>query len=140
MRVETPSHTLTIANDIAEITRVAAFIDSFCTAHGAAADVVFKINLAVEEALVNTITYGFADDARHAIEIEMAAEDSTIMLRIVDDGVAFDPLEAAAPDLDASVDERKVGGLGVFLMTTTMDDVRYVREGGQNKLTLTKRF
>ena len=140
MRVETSSHKLTIVNDITEISRVAAFIDDFCTAHGAAADIIFKINLAVEEALVNTITYGFADKARHAIEIEMAAEDNTIVLRIVDDGVAFDPLEAATPDLNASVDERRVGGLGVFLMTTTMDDVRYVREGGQNKLTLRKRF
>ena len=140
VRVNANSQALVIANDIAEITRAAEFVEEFCTTHGAAPDIAFKINLAVEEALVNTISHGFKDDARHAIELRIAIEDDAIVLRISDDAVAFNPLEAPLPDVDAPVNERAVGGLGVFLMRTTMDDVQYIREDGHNKLTLTKRF
>lgn len=140
VRVNANSQVLVIANDIAEITRAAEFIEEFCTAHDAAPDIAFKINLAVEEALVNTISHGFTDDARHAIELRIAIENGAIVLGISDDAVAFNPLEAPLPDVDAPVDERAVGGLGVFLMRTTMDDVQYTREDGQNKLTLTKRL
>ena len=121
------SQVLVIANDIAEITRAAEFIEGFCTAHGAAPDIAFKINLAVEEALVNTISHGFKDDAQHAIELRIAIENGVIVLGISDDAVAFNPLEAPLPDVDAPVDERAVGG-------------RYIRKDGQNKLTLTKRL
>lgn len=134
------SQVLVIANNIAEITRAIEFIEGFCTAQGAAPDTAFKVNLAVEEALVNTISHGFKDDARHAIELRIAIEDDAIVLRISDDAVAFNPLEAPLPDVDAPVNERAVGGLGVFLMRTTMDDVQYIREDGHNRLTLTKRF
>lgn len=136
--METCAQNLTITNDVAEIVRAAEFIESFCMAQGASIDVVFKINLAVEEALVNTITHGFAGDARHDITLEITAEDDTIILTIVDDAVAFDPLTAPMPDVNAPVHARSMGGLGVFLMQTTMDDVRYAREDDKNKLTLRK--
>lgn len=134
------SQSLAITNKIDEITRAAEFIEEFCAAQGASPDIAFKINLAVEEALVNTISYGFKNDARHVIELEIEREDKAITLTISDDAVAFNPLEAALPNVDAPAEERKVGGLGVFLMRTTMDNVQYAREDGQNKLTLTKRF
>ncbi len=138
--MDTCPQTLIITNDIAEITRTADFIENYCMAQGAAMDVVFKINLAVEEALVNTITHGFTGDACHEIVLEINAENGMIVLTIVDDAVAFDPLAAPMPDVDSSADERDVGGLGVFLMRTTMDDVQYAREGRTNKLTLRKSF
>lgn len=138
--MNTSSQTLTISNDIAEIARTAEFIEEFCTAHGATPDIAFKINLAVEEALVNTISYGFKDDARHVIDLKIAIEGGAIVLRISDDAVAFNPLETAEPDVSAPVEERKVGGLGVFLMKKTMDDVQYAREDERNILTLKKRL
>ena len=138
--MDTSPQTLIITNDIAEITRTADFIESYCMAQGAAMDVVFKMNLAVEEALVNTITHGFTGNACHEIVLEITVEDDTIVLTIVDDAIAFDPLAAPMPDVDSAADKRDVGGLGVFLMRTTMDDVRYAREGRTNKLTLRKSF
>ncbi|MEM8988097.1 MAG: ATP-binding protein [Pseudomonadota bacterium] len=138
--MNTNSQTLTITNEIAEITRAAEFIEGFCTAQRASPDIAFKVNLAVEEALVNTISYGFKDDTRHTIELNIAREDNAIILTITDDAVAFNPLEAELPDVDAAVEDRKVGGLGVFLVRTTMDKVQYIHEDGQNKLTLTKRL
>ena len=134
------SQNLTITNKITEITRAAEFIEKFCAAQGASPDIAFKLNLAVEEALVNTISYGFKDDMRHVIELKIEREDNAITLIITDDAVAFNPLETAPPDVDAPVEEREVGGLGVFLMRTTMDNVQYARKGGHNKLTLTKQF
>lgn len=132
--------TLTIKNDVAEITRAAEFIEEYCAKQGAGADVIFKINLAVEEALVNTITHGFTDEETHVITIDIAAEDGAIRLKICDDAVAYDPLAEPLPDVDAPADDRSVGGLGVFLIRTTMDDVQYVREDDKNRLTLKKRF
>ncbi|MEM9618040.1 MAG: ATP-binding protein [Pseudomonadota bacterium] len=132
--------TLTVTNDIAEIACVTEFIEGYCAAQGAAPDVVFKFNLAVEEALVNTITYGYNDDACHVIELEIAVQDGALVLSISDDAVAFNPLEAPLPNVDAPLEDRNVGGLGVYLIRTTMDDVQYARKDNKNKLTLTKRF
>jgi anti-sigma regulatory factor (Ser/Thr protein kinase) len=131
---------IAITNDVAEITRVAAFIEAFCSEQGAAPEVIFKINLAVEEALVNTISYGYADRSQHAITIEITADSEAIILVLTDDGAAYNPLEAPPPDVDAPADARKSGGLGVFLVKQMMDEVSYAREGEQNRLTLLKRL
>ena len=136
--MNTARQTLTIRNAITEITRVADFIEAFCLESGAGMDAAFKINLAVEEALVNTISYGFADDETHDITIEIGADTTLVEVRIIDDGCPFNPLAQELPNVEAPEDERSVGGLGVFLMRTTMDDVHYERRDGKNRLTLKK--
>ena len=92
----------------------------------------------MDELLTNTISYGYDDDEEHRIDLSLRLEGGTLVVEIADDGRAFDPLQAPEPDLGASLEERAVGGLGIYLVRKTMDGVAYRREGGRNVVTLTK--
>ena len=70
----------------------------------------------------------------------LSVGDGVVMAEISDDGRAFDPLQVPPPDLDADLELRPIGGLGVHFMKTLMDEVAYRREGGRNILTMRKRF
>ncbi|MBN2068407.1 MAG: ATP-binding protein [Opitutales bacterium] len=97
-----------------------------------------NLDLVLEEVLSNIIHYGFSDQQLHWIEIHAVYENGTVMLRISDDGVPFDPTEKAAPDLTQSIEDRPVGGLGIFLVRKLMDQVTYLRENDHNILILEK--
>ncbi|HVA13173.1 MAG TPA: ATP-binding protein [Stellaceae bacterium] len=131
--------TLRIVNDLAELTRVAASVDAFCAARAIPPDCAFKLNLALEELLTNTISYGFDDAGRHEIAVTVALIGGEIVAEIGDDARPFDPLQAPPPDLDSPLEERRVGGLGVYLVKTLMDAVAYDRRDGRNHMTLRKR-
>jgi serine/threonine-protein kinase RsbW len=131
---------LRIANDIAELSRVAEAIDDFCAAHGIPAGNAFKLNIALEELLTNTISYGYSDAQRHEIAIDIVREGETIVIELSDDARPYDPLNAPPPDLDSAIEDRRVGGLGVHLVKTLMDDVRYAYRDGRNHVTLRKKI
>jgi anti-sigma regulatory factor (Ser/Thr protein kinase) len=131
--------TLSIVNDLAELTRVAESVDEFCEAQSVPQACAFKLNIALEELLTNTISYGFEDSGRHEIALTVACQGEEIVAEIKDDARQYDPLqEAPEPDLDSALEERRVGGLGVYLVKTLMDDVRYEYRDGQNRVTLRK--
>lgn len=94
--------------------------------------------VALEEALVNVCRYAYAPTGNGAGEVELALEtgDSLVVAVITDEGTPFDPLARPAPDLEASIEERPIGGLGIHLMKSLADEVRYFRDGGRNVLTL----
>jgi len=131
---------LRIANDLAELTRVAEAVDEFCAAHALPADCAFKLNVALEELLTNTVSYGYDDAARHEIALDIALEGDAIVVELSDDARPFDPLDAPPPDLDSPIEERRVGGLGVHLVKTMMDDVAYAYRDGRNHVRLRKRI
>jgi anti-sigma regulatory factor (Ser/Thr protein kinase) len=131
---------LRIANDVAELSRVAESVDLYCDANGVPADAAFNINVVLEELLMNTISYGFTDAQPHEIAVTIAKDRDTIAVEISDDGQAFDPLQAATPDLDAPLAERRIGGLGIHFVKTMMDTVEYRRADGRNHVTLRKRI
>jgi anti-sigma regulatory factor (Ser/Thr protein kinase) len=102
-------------------------------------DLVFRVNLVLEELILNIMDYG-QDGEDPDISLEIESEGNSISIELSDRGRPFDPLtEAPEPDLTASVDERRVGGLGVHLTKTLMDDVRYTHEGGRNRLSIVTR-
>lgn len=96
---------------------------------------VMHLQLAVEEAAVNVCNYAYQIPPGE-IQIAIAHEGKRFVVRLMDEGVPFDPLTLEAPDLTAKVEERSVGGLGVYLMRRVMDEVHYFREGKKNILTL----
>ena len=102
-------------------------------------DLVFRVNLVLEELILNIMDYG-QDGGDPDISLEIESEDNSISIELSDRGRPFDPLtEAPEPDLTASVGERRVGGLGVHLTKTLMDDVQYTHEGGRNRLSIVTR-
>jgi serine/threonine-protein kinase RsbW len=98
-----------------------------------------EINLALEELVSNIIFYAYEDTFDHFIDIEFRKAEGAVVMKIEDDGKAFNILEADSPrDLSAPVEERGVGGLGIHFIRTFMNKIEYSRDNGKNVVTLTK--
>ncbi len=89
-----------------------------------------KINLAVEELIVNIVNYSNMKKPEIAIEVEK--EFCKLIIKIIDHGKPFNPLEVEEPDLSLSPEERKIGGLGIFLVKQVVDEIYYKREENKN--------
>ena len=129
---------LSLVNDLREIGAAAAKIDAFCEAQGISSQIAYAVNLSIDEILTNTISYGYDDDAEHRIDLTFRVDGETLAVVIVDDGRPFDSSTEREPDVDASLEERALGGLGLFLVQQMMDDVAYRRTDDRNVITLRK--
>ena len=99
---------------------------------------LFEINLGLDELFTNIISYGFADESEHQIKFSLAKDKETLVVQIEDDGVPFNPLDAADPEVSQDIDSINIGGLGIHLVKKVMDDIDYQRVEGKNKLILKK--
>ncbi len=99
---------------------------------------IFQMNLALDELFTNIISYGFKDDTEHLIKIKIVVEDGELKIRIEDDGIPFNPMDTEAPDLKCSIEDCKIGGLGIFFIKKMMDEICYERDGNLNILCLKK--
>ena len=97
-----------------------------------------KINLVLEELFTNIVSYGYSDDSEHEIQFTITHENGNLTIQIEDDGIPFNPADASCPDLECTLEERKIGGLGIHLIKKLMDDVLYQRCGEKNVLILRK--
>ena len=102
---------------------------------GVAQELVLELRLISEEVITNVVKYAEAD----TIRIHFKVSDVTVILEVRDNGKRFDPLGAAAPDLEASVEDRPLGGLGIHLVQALADEVSYERRDDWNVLRLTKK-
>ena len=131
--------TMAIGTTRDELERISSAIEELGQRDEWPDDLVFRVNLVLEELILNIMDYGAEDDDPD-IALEIQSKDDSISIDLSDRGRAFDPLtEAPEPDLTASVGERRVGGLGVHLTKTLMDDVRYSREENRNRLSIVTR-
>ncbi len=99
-----------------------------------------QLDVAVEEVFVNIANYAYAPDTGEAIIEAQVSDGSVLTVSFIDSGKAFDPLAAEDPDVTLSAEERRIGGLGIFLTKKFMDKVEYQRKDEKNILTLTKKF
>ena len=97
-----------------------------------------SLNLALEEAVTNVILYAYPEGTEGEVFVDAAAADTAITFTITDGGKPFDPTSREEVDINAPLEERPVGGLGIHLVRRIMDDVRYERRGERNVLILTK--
>lgn len=132
--------TFTLANDLAEISRLADGIEAFCAPLDPGPKDLMAVQLAVEEAVTNVINHGYTDGQPHTFTVDLSLEDRRLTTIITDDAAAYDPL--ARPDVDTSkpLEEREIGGLGVHLVKKLMDSAQYERRDGRNVLTLVRTF
>jgi len=138
MDCESDEKILIIENQISELHRVAGFLEQAGDEWHWLPSSTMSINLVLEEALTNTILYGFEKDEKHSLSISLRKREDEVTITIVDDGKAFDPTFLAGPDITLSAEERNIGGLGVFLIKKLMDSVQYKRAANKNFLVLTK--
>ena len=134
----TDAFDITIGADIAEIAKVSEMLESVMQSPAFLPDSVLDTQLAVEEVVTNIIMHGYSGGAG-TIHISCSSENDRVVIRISDNAPAFDPLSLPDPDIDAGVQKRQIGGLGVYLVRQVMDDISYRYENGQNILTLTKK-
>lgn len=127
-----------IENQIGEIPVLAEKIDELAEEWGLSQALAMNINLVIEEALSNIIFYAFNDNAKHEIKLSISIDNNKLVIKITDDGIPFDPLSLAQPDLTLSAEDRPIGGLGIFLISQIMDEMNYKRQKNQNLLTLNK--
>lgn len=100
---------------------------------------LFKIRLCIEEAVVNIVEYAYGRGDGW-LEAETTNDGKSIRIILRDAGTPFDPLDKPDPDITLSVEERQIGGLGIFLCKQIMDEVSYAYEGGCNILSMTMKF
>ena len=130
---------LTVRTARDELERINAAVERMAEQDEWPPDLVFRVTLVLEEWNLNVMDYGHDDDT-HEIDIALTSDGNQVTIEIVDGGRAFDPLhDAPAPDLTSPIGERRVGGLGVHLMRTLMDEVAYQRESGKNHLKMVTR-
>ena len=123
-----------------ELRRIDAVIEEFARAENWSPELEFQVKLVFEEIGINIVNHGHDGDGHHEIEIQIISDMDKISVEITDDARPFNPLtDTPPPDTNASLEDRPEGGLGIHLVRTLMDEVRYRRESGKNLLTLVKR-
>ena len=130
--------TLTLPNDVQEVPQLAAFVEDICEVAGIDMGTTMKMNLAIEEAVVNVMNYAYPSGVKGEVRIKAEVHEGYVEFVISDDGTPFNPTEVEDADTTLSAEERKIGGLGIFLVKHFMDIIEYKYEDGQNILTLRK--
>lgn len=133
---EGPGLHLTLTRDTAELARLAGEVERFLERHPRLLPAANAVQLALEELVSNVIRHADARGARLRIDVHVAPGADGVRIAIEDDGQAFDPLAHGAPDVDAPLDERTVGGLGIHLVRNIATDLAYARRDGRNRLEL----
>jgi len=127
---------LRIRNRLDELGRASAWLACFTDSLALPAETVFRLDLGLTEAASNIIAYAYPDAAEHEILLRLQAHPEGVALEIEDDGRPFDPLQAERPPLPASLEEAPIGGLGIHLIRSMLDECHYRREAGKNRLTM----
>jgi anti-sigma regulatory factor (Ser/Thr protein kinase) len=136
------SHTLELkaTSRIEELSGLAEQTAAFLERVGCGPNTVFAIQFALEELFANIVSYAFVgDDAApesHAIAIRLEQDPAGFTLTLEDDGITFDPLSAPVPDTSLPIDQRPIGGLGLFITQRLASSIQYRRTEGKNTVTV----
>ena len=120
---------------------VLAFVQKHLESEDCPPKAAMQIDVAVEEIFVNIAKYAYAPDKGKAtVRVEVSDEPVAVTITFVDHGIPYDPLAKEDPDVTLSAEERQIGGLGIFMVKQTMDDVSYEYKDGRNILRLKKKL
>jgi serine/threonine-protein kinase RsbW len=136
-----PGHTLSLelTDPLAELGSVRQALSEFGRQHGLSAEVVFGVAVAIDEIVTNVASYDTSGQDTRRITLRLALDGGDLRIEVCDDGRPFNPLDVPSPDTGAALEDRPVGGLGIHLVRSLMDDVAYRRQDGRNILAMRKR-
>ena len=129
-----------LPNDVQTVPQLAAFVDELCETLGFDMALTMQMNLAIEEAVVNVMSYAYPTGTKGYVNIVAEANAVRLKIMISDSGVPFDPTTKAEVDTTLTAEERGIGGLGIHLVRKIMDSINYERIDGKNVLTLRKKI
>ena len=138
--IVTPVLSITLTNHLSELERLHHELWQFGVHHGLPTNVINSINLALEEIVTNVIEHGYDNQGEHSITIRCSVQDRQVISEVEDDAQPFNPLQAVAPDLSQPLENRPIGGLGIYLVRQIMDAVDYTYQDGKNWVRLKKRI
>ncbi len=134
------SRSITLTNKIKELTRISIFLEETAEQWELPMTLGMSLNLVLEEAFTNVVLYAYTDENKHDIELMMGKSADELTITIIDDGQPYDPTKKADPDINLAAEDRPIGGLGIFLIKKTMDEVSYERKNDKNHLVMTKKI
>ena len=127
-----------LKSNLSELDNLCRHLETFGQKTGLSKKFVFEVNLVLDELFTNIISYGFDDGREHVIKVTITPENGGLCLYIEDDGKPFNPVEFEVPDVSCSIEECKIGGLGIHIIRKLMDDICYERCEDKNILKLKK--
>jgi anti-sigma regulatory factor (Ser/Thr protein kinase) len=127
-----------LKSKLSELDALCQKLEKFGQSMGLSQKCIFEANLALDELFTNIISYGFDDKNEHTIRITISFQNDELVFNIEDDGIPFNPTEVESPDLECTIEECRIGGLGIHLAKNLMDEVCYQRCNEKNVLTLRK--
>ena len=130
---------LILQNRPEEKQRLLSALEEFSREHHLPPGVVQAADLALEEQMTNILAYAYEDAASHEIRVRLGVENQWLQIEVEDDGRAYDPLSQPPVDTSVPLDEKPIGGLGIHLIRSVMDEVDYRREAGRNILRMRKK-
>jgi sigma-B regulation protein RsbU (phosphoserine phosphatase) len=136
---ETERH-LILHNDIQQIPQLAEFIETIADEINLDQGLAMSLNLALEEAVTNVILYAYPKGSDGRVDVEAIISKDKLKFIISDSGKEFDPTAAPEADVTLGVEDRPIGGLGIYLVRKIMDSVSYERTDGKNVLSMIKKL
>ena len=132
---------MTVDATVDNLSKVLAFIDEQLEANNCPMRVMLEIDVAAEEIFVNVASYAYTSGVGSvAIEVNFEEHPKAVAIRFIDSGIPYNPLEKEDPDVTLPAEKRGIGGLGVFMVKKSMDEVTYEYKDGKNHLTIRKFF
>jgi sigma-B regulation protein RsbU (phosphoserine phosphatase) len=129
---------ITIKNRLDDVGVVEEQFYEFAQESGIPDTIRQKVSIVLDEMLNNIVSYAYQDDGEHDIEVDIDLSGNRLVVTIKDEGVPFNPFGLGEPDVGAGMDERQIGGLGIHLVRSTMDEYLYQRHINKNVVTLVK--
>jgi len=135
----TETHRITRAAYLESLEDFREFLKEHCAEHAGVTDeILYDIQLAVDEACTNIITHGYAGMDPGSIILDLELDSDKITISLTDFGHAFEPDNAPIPDVDAPIEERELGGFGLFFIQQSVDEMKYHTSEDGNTMTLIK--
>ena len=126
---------------IENVPRIVDWVEEQLEQYDCPPKVQMQINVSIDEVFTNIASYAYANGIGQAtVHLDVLQEPVRVQLTFMDSGVPFDPLAKKDPNVNLSIEERQIGGLGIFMVKKLMDDVQYEYRDGENVLTLRKKL
>lgn len=127
-------YSFTALNNLTSVSELSGTVRDVLAGNAVSAEATYAVMLAIEEVATNIIKYGYDDDGVHEIAIDLRIAPGAVTLDIIDDGHEFDPLSVGESDVSSAIDARAIGGMGILLVRSMTDSMRYCRHNNKNIL------
>lgn len=128
---------LTVLAKTENLEQVLEFVNGLLEEKNSPMNLVFELDIAVEELFVNIAHYAYTPEIGEAT-IQVSFEEEDVVITFIDRGIPYNPWEKKDPDITLSLEERQIGGLGIYMVKNSMDEVDYAYIDGKNVVTIKK--